>query len=307
MKLAFWTKLREQFNQAAGDDSATAATSTNPLKDVLDPLEAARKAALSVDEDALRDGARAARRQAALQEEERLIRAHRQDMFDDILDLHKKLGTGMDRHQLEELADSLKASLEQFSNRGSDNLADRGLRAILLTIHDDALAKAWDRLEAKLAEAKLAWPPPPGISPTATPEEIERKTELHTAILHNEFLTYDLKILASLIVGSVPAWRSVYPERNGVVWTATCYQAVGGAYAARRHQELLQAGEQHIGRLRALVAERLAPALAPIQAELKKGASLNQVLRLSEEANRLGEKTAVEVFWEVVRPHHATA
>lgn len=305
MKLRFWNKLREQFDQSAGADAA-APLEENPLKRILDPLDAARKQALGVNEDEIRDRERAARRQAALEEEQRRIRVFREQMLDDIVDMHKKLGTGMDREQIEQLAADLKASLEQFAHRNTESLADRGLRAVLATIHDDALAHAWVLLEGKLSDAKLPWPPPPGISPTATPEDIERKTELHTAILHDDFLKYDLKILAALIEGSVPAWRAVYPERGGSVWTATVYQSVGGAFAARHYNELLAAAEERLEEIRRTVAEQLEPALAPIQAELKKGVgSLSQALRLSEEANRISERIAVQVFWQVVRPHHA--
>jgi hypothetical protein len=308
MKFAFWTKLREQFDQSASGGEEIKEGSANPLADILEPLEAARKAALNVDEDALKDAVRAERLKEAMEEEQRQIRLHRQQMLDDIVDLHKKLGTGMGPEQLEQLAADLKASLDQFAHRRSDSLADRGLRAILASIHDDALQKGWELLESKLADAKLAWPAPPGISPSATPDEIAHKTKLHTAILHRDFLTYDLKLMAALIEGAVPAWRAVYPERNSSVWTSTCYQAVGGAYAARRHRELLELAEQRIDEIRRRVAERLEPVLAPVQAELKKGvSSLNQALRLSEEANRAGEKIASEVFWEVLQPHHSKA
>lgn len=303
--LSFWKKLKEQFDETAGPSPSAANHTANPLLELLEPLEAARKAALGADLDARREAELLARRQAALAEEEARIRQHRQEMFDDIVDLHKKLGTGFDRHQLEQMATDLKASLEHFAHRQSDSLADRSLRAILATVEADALGRAWDSLEVKLAEADLAWPAPPGISPNATPEEVERKTQLHTAILHEDFLKYDLKILAALIEGAVPAWRSVYPERNSSVWTATVYQAVGGAYAARNHKELMEVGQAKLEELREKIAERLEPALAPITAELKKGVeSLSQALRLSEEANRTGEKVALEVFWDTVRPGH---
>ena len=49
------------------------------------------------------------------------------------------------------------------------------------------------------------------------------------------------------------------------------HEAVGAAFAAQRHNELVELGQNHIDEIRKLVAQRLEPALAPIQAEFKKG------------------------------------
>lgn len=304
MKFQFWTKLKEQFNQSTGgapSSDGPSQESSTPVLDVLAPLESLRQAALSTDEESLQEGLRKAARQAALEEEKRVIAEHRKAMLEDIVALHHQMSTGLEAEQLEELSSGLKETLGVYAGRDSDSLADRGMAAILRHIHDDSLAHGWSRLERAREQAELAWPPPTGISPSATPEEVKKKTELHNVIIHKDFLEYDLKILAELIVGHVPAWRAVYPERGGVVWTATSMQAVGAAFAAQRHNELVELGQNHIDEIRKLVAQRLEPALAPIQAEFKKGVqSLQHAARLSSDACKICEKIAPEAFWEVV-------
>lgn len=309
MKLNFWTRLKEQIEQTTGTDVSSAGSAPeNPLLAVLEPLEKARTSALGGEAVDIQERLRAERRQAAWEEEQRRMAQHRQEMLEDVVHLHHQLGTGLRTSDLERLSSELKATLELLARRGSDTLADRGLAAAVRSVHDEAMMHGWAELERRLKEAGMALPPPSGLASNATPDEVQHKTELHTALVHEDFLHYDLKLIADLILGVVPAWRSVYPERHSPVWEATCYQAVGGALAIQKHALLVEQAQQNVDAIRRLLAERLGPALAPIQSQLQRGvSSLSEAQRLSEEASRICEKLAPEALWEILAGQQAHA
>lgn len=307
MHLQFWSKLRQFFNTVPEAESEKSTGKTSPedhLSAVLQPIEQARKDALNVDDGSLAEQRQQARKLAALEEERRLIEIHRQDLEFDTLALHETLATGLSRDELKSLSQLLKESVALLVPKKQDSLASHGVLAVAQSVHDSALAFGWQRLEEKLLEHSLVWPVPPGISPNATAEEIQQKTELHTAILEKDFLSYNLNLLADLICGLVPAWRTVYPERYSSVWTCTTYQAVAGAFAARRHIELVEKGNANLEAIRELLAQRLEPALAEVEQKLRQGvASRQEAEQLSDEACTICGKIAPEVFWEVVSPH----
>ena len=307
MALELWKKLKTSLEHSLGGSVSSSTDETpaptNPVQSVLGTLEAARKSALNYDDRSRDQQIKEEHRQAHLDEEKKLTQTCHEEMLDDILKLHTELGTGFHKADLEELSESLRSSIKFFSNRNTDSLADQGLIAILGAVHDEALEFGWQKLTEKLSSGNKAWPAPGGVSRNATEEEIQIKSELYVKQQRIEFLNYNLLVLADIIQGAVPAWRSVYPERHGSVWTSTCFQAVGGAFAAQRYSAAVNMGQSEVETLRSKVASRLAEAIKPIEAELKKGVtSLNQARMLSDDASRVCQEIAVEVFWEVVRP-----
>ena len=308
MALEFWKKMKASLEQpmgvAAPPPTVESSATANPIATALGALEAARKSALSYNEQSRTEQIHEEQRQAALAKELKLTELHQGEMLEDILKLHAELGTGFSKPNLDKFSDDLRASTTLFGQRNTDSLADQGLMAILHTVHDEALKYGWKNLSEKLAAANKTWPAPLGVSPNATEEELRFKSALYVQRQEKEFLDHNLLVLANIIQGSVPAWRSVYPERHGAVWTSTCYQAVGGAYAAKRHDDILDIAQENLEEIRRTVAPRLTDALKPIEDELKKGVtSLSQARMLSEDAGRVSQKIAIEVFWQVVSPH----
>ncbi|MBT9585809.1 hypothetical protein IV102_20880 [bacterium] len=271
----------------------------NPILSVLGPMEALREKAFELDESAMRDQVR----QSALEEERRQAKLHQQDMLQDIVQLHHTLKTGYAASDLDKLADQLREHIKFFSGRQTHSLADQGLLAILHSVHDQSLLYAWELLNERLTEANLKWPPPLGMSPSSSAEEIQVKTELHLAKLRQEFLSFRGILVADLLVGLVPAWRSVYPERNGPVWTETVYQAVGGAMAVKRFHDIVATATEKVEALRSLVSSRLSLELQSVQDHLAKGvSSIAEARSLSEEAASITQKVACQEFWAIIGP-----
>ena len=299
MSETFWSRCKNLFAHPLAGQEATTQEAANPVLSVLGPMEALREKAFELDESAMRDKVR----QTALEEERRQAKLHQQDMLVDILQLHKTLKTGYTQTDLDSLAEQLRAHIKFFSDRKTDSLADQGLLAILHSVHDQSLLYAWEQINKSLAEANLKWPPPMGMSPSSSAEDIRVKTDLHMAKLRQEFLSFRGTLVADLLVGLVPAWRSVYPERNGPVWTETVYQAVGGALAVRRFNDIVATATEKVEALRSAVSSRLSVELQTVQDRLAKGvSSVAEARSLSEQAASITQKVATEEFWAAIGP-----
>jgi len=304
MKASFWERIKASFHHPVAGDS-TDELKANPLLDLLGPLDAARSKALALDdESAQRDKLQA----DALEAEQRQAKAYQQEMLQDIVKLHQQLNTGLSQADLTQLSEKLLENIKFFKNRRTDSLADQGLLAILHSIHKEAIEFAWEKLNRALTAAKLEWPAPAGLSSNANAEDIKIKRDLKFNKLHEEIGRYPGPVTADLLLGRVSAWRAVYPERNGPVWTETVFVAVGLALAAQRHAQLLALGEESADSLRASVAERLKQDLKPVQDQLASGVtSLAQARSLSDQAAQLSQQAASEEFWRLVRPRLETS
>jgi hypothetical protein len=299
MSNQFFQRVLSFFDQQSKSESSDKPQASNPVKNLLGPLEEARAKAFEFDDAALRDQAR----QSALEEEKKETLLRQAEMQADILNLHQQLKTGFSEQDLKQLIEGLHAHVAFFKDRNTDSLADQGLLAILASIRNEALVFAWNKLEAALQQAGLSWPDPLGLGPSSTAEETKQKRDLQLNQQRKFFLGLPLLRLADLMMGVIPAWRSVYPERNGPVWTETVYQAVAGAWAARRHQEVVAAAEASVEELRTKVSLRLGVELSSIQERLSKGvSSVAEARSLSDQALTVCQKVAPEVLWEVVGP-----
>jgi hypothetical protein len=149
----------------------------------------------------------------------------------------------------------------------------------------------------------LHWPLPGGLSPHADKEEVEEHSTLHLELLRKAFLKGPLLRYADLMLGIVPAWRSLYPERGGAVWTESVYEAVAGALAARRLDVIEKVAEKDQEFLDGQVAEALTRELRLIQDRLLGGvASVAEARNLSDQAVAVCQRVAPEVVWSLLAP-----
>jgi YHS domain-containing protein len=153
-------------------------------------------------------------------------------MEEDIVRLHRQLGTAITPERMESLARVLAAHGAPSGNAPGVRFQDRIEMGVLRYLYLRAGEAAWSRLEGLLARTGLAWPPPDGLSANNPTEELQRQREAHTEEVRKHFLSTPPTAIAALIHGTVEAWRYGYPGRNSYLWLQTALCAVAAALRA---------------------------------------------------------------------------
>lgn len=242
-------------------------------------------------------------RQAALEDEKNQILQLQTQMLSDILDLHQRLETGLHQEALTGLSQRLKDHCSEFKGYHDDHLSHMAMYAVMQRFHQESLLYGWQCLNGDLCKRNIAWPEPTGLGPSTDEEERRHARQLQYRTIQESFLAGPLIRYADLMLGIVPVWRAVYPQRGGSAWNNTVYQAVGGALACQRHEQILKLAEQHHDHLEQLVAQQLTGRLEEIQTRLAAGVqSIAAAWSLTDEAVRLCQKTAPDAVWSFLSP-----
>ena len=282
-----------------GDNVEGEAASPSPTASLLNPLDQMRHHALDDLENQRQDRLR----QEALLEERRKAEAHQTEMRADIVLLHQQLETGFGEADMRASSESLKNHCQSFQALDRDQLSQMAVWAVMERFNDEALLWAWNELESRLQAHDLSWPPPSGMVPNASPAEKAQHFDLYKEMLRKAFLRGPLLRHADLILGIVPAWRSLYPQKGGAVWTQTVYEGVASALASRRLQAIDQLAEKHHEHLDQAIAQALAPELQSIQERLSSGvSSFVEARNLSDEAVAVCQRIGPKVVWEFLAP-----
>lgn len=292
----FWNRVRDFFRMTLDADTAPESQSPppsriDPLSQLLAPLDQLRHGAIvKVDEKS--EPSRA----DSIEDPSRPVRAI---MRAEILELHRKLGTGFTVQQLEETSAALKAHCQAFRAPRPDELTELAMLAVMARLHREALEWAWTEFERLLETVDLRWPEPEGLSPRADAEQVERHRQLHRKGLREAFVGGSFARLADLLLGEVPAWGGLYPTPHGSVWQETVYEAVAAALACRRLARLESLAEREHALLERLMAEALSEPMARVREALSKGVrSASEARRLSDEAVLICQRIAPAVVWE---------
>ncbi|HYV41817.1 MAG TPA: hypothetical protein VEO02_08530 [Thermoanaerobaculia bacterium] len=158
--------------------------------------------------------------------------AARRAMEQHIIRLHRQLGTGITLERMERLARVLAAHAPLSGDSPGTRFQDRIELEVLRCLYLQAGEAAWSRLDDLLARTGLAWPPPDGLPSRNSTEEHQRQHEAHNEQIRKDFILTPAAQAASLIHGSVEAWRYGYPARNSYLWLQTALRAVVAALRA---------------------------------------------------------------------------
>lgn len=290
-----WAKIRGFFETALGpeiEEDPAERKPLDPLESLLGPLDTLRRQVTEAPQEEVSAALR-----GESQRDDEL--AYRKTLFkEELLELHRRLQTGLEQVDLESMSRSIKWHCHAFRSPRPDELHELAMLAVMARLHHEALEQGWEELHTRLSEAELAWPEPTGLTPRADPEQVARHRTLHAQELKESFVAGSFARLAHLIVGEVPAWGELTPEPQGAVWIESLYEATAGALAYRRLQEMENLMNQEQGPLKARLAEALSSALQSIQQQLATGvSSVSQARRLSDLAVTTSQEVAADVVW----------
>ena len=290
---SFWERVLRLFRSHLGPDSDPHKQPVNPLVELLQPLDLLRHQALVEQFQA-----REASVQQESQDEQDSLRQEQMALRADIMKLHAKLNTGLSESMLEQMGESLREHCRGFRAPRPDELSEISMLSVMARFHKESLEWAWQEFEKRLQNAGLAWPEPTGLAPQADEIEVAEHRRLHRQKLYAAFVGGPFLRFADLIIGVVPVWRTLYPQRGGAVWIESVYEAVAGALACRRLAQLEALAERDREILERLISEVLAGQLAPLQQRLTAGVgSVAEARNLSDQAISLCQQSAPEVVW----------
>lgn len=250
------------------------------------------------------DDQRKARLRAEREEAERLgAELHRQEMLEDILELHRKLGTGLDRAEL----DRLHAQGEEWLARirasaESGDLAARSVVQVIVGLYRRVGEVAWDELHERMATHGVPWPDPTGMSPHADAEDLQRARGLQSVREKADFLETPAVLALDRMLGIVQVWGATYPDRGTGPWVSTALRGVGAALRLRLFGRVFEAARERRDSLREGLQAKLHEKLDEVQALLARGVtSVAEADRISRETERIVHDVAPEYVWEGVK------
>jgi hypothetical protein len=148
-------------------------------------------------------------------------------IFEDIVKMHARLGTGLGSAELEALGE-FSDELEAIWAEGVDSHAvlPRMRYAILKKLQAKAGELAAARLVELLQRQKLSWPDPTHHRPTASEEEIERSRRRRLSEAREAFVASGVERTGERMFGIVRGWGSDYPDRGLPLWEESVLEGV---------------------------------------------------------------------------------
>lgn len=291
--------MRAYFLKMWGLSGSENLLTASPLAQLLTQVEETTREALDSQDE---KKAEAEERQKS--DQQKLIEHESSLLREDILELHGRLGTQLRETQLEELSAFVRHHWQELGlGRSADHLAEATLRAVARRLHKESLIWGWDRFCHLFQERKLEWPEPLGISPHASAEEYSQHQDLDRAILRTRFESGEILRMADLVLGVVPVWGAVFPDRGGIVWRHSTFEAVAGALALKRLSQMDRLAHQQRPELERRLTEVLTEPLRQIEEQLRSPfASAEEDQLLAERAREICQVQAAEEVWRLIGP-----
>lgn len=247
---------------------------------------------------------RKARLRAEKEEADRLgAEQHRKEMLEDILALHGKLGTGLDRAALERLREQGESWLKGFhDSAGADDLASRSLACVAAGLYRRVGELAWDELHGRMKAHGVPWPDPIGMSPHADADDLSRARALQQVREKADFVETRAVLALDRMLGIVEVWGATYPDRGSGPWNSTALRGVGAALRLRLLGKAFEAARDRRDELRQGLNLLLQEKLSEVQALLARGVtSMAEADRISRETERIVQDLAPQFVWDGVK------
>ncbi len=314
-KLGFLDSLAGLFR---GRSEPKAASSSTPVAGGFETLRTGFEAALreldqKAEELRRESGSSSGAAATARSDEERAAeraaeRTHRMEaaraaIREDIAGAHTRLGTGLEKTDLEALAGYLEevAALAE-TGRSSHELLPRARFTIADRVQRETSELAVARLVALLQRAGQGWPDPTHYAPSAKPEEIERSRRRRLAETRESFVAQDLARTAKRLLGVVDVWGSDYPDRGTPLWEETVLEGVGAGIRAELVRESIEILRRDRDRILELTRASVGKELAALQQVLQAGVvSLEQANQAAASALRVLDEVVPDVAWKQIR------
>lgn len=154
-----------------------------------------------------------------------------------ILDLHGRLGTGLDEETLLRLRRLVLGHAFGVEESPDSSIEERIDFFVMRELFQRCATRAWERLELLMQEAQENWPIPPDLDYHRTPESVRELVQRRQQNQREEFLSASLYKQADLVIGEVKAWGPTYPSADTWLWEQTALYSVG----AGLHMQLFAA------------------------------------------------------------------
>jgi hypothetical protein len=251
---------------------------------------------------------RAASPAAHAEERERRMHAAHSLILNDILAMHRKLATGIDKPVLDALTIFLRECVMKVAEEHSTPEVMPCCRgSILRRFHHEAGSVAWAELEEQLTAQKEVWPETTARDPFEGDAAFEQRRRLKYRDLQNDFVNYALPRSAELILGIERVWQADYPDPGTPLWRELVLEGVATALRARIFQgyydRLLANKEKIVARATELVGRELG-ALQAVLAE-KNLTSLEDAHRVATTSGRVLDEVIPDIAWQVIRDEAA--
>lgn len=234
--------------------------------------------------------------------EKQAMDERRERMRQAILEAHRKLETGLDEAALRELDEGMKAVVPHMEECVGGEIAQRITSYSLNRLFQEVGILSWSQLLQKLERQQLRWPAPAGLSPSATPAEIEQATVRNRLVDGEAFLGKSPEQVRELMQGVVKVWRSAYPLEDSPLWQETLFQGVAAGIRARLFLRAVRATQQDpalVSTIQSLLERELAATREVLARGLQSSDELNRILA---ETDRLCRQQVPDLVWKLVEP-----
>lgn len=235
------------------------------------------------------------------EKEERRLEAQ-EHLAQSIMELHRRLGTGLDSDEVHRLSDFLQGHTECLQQPEEETLNSRIEHYVLCHLYRQVGELAWQELEHFMAAASLAWPAPSDLPHTATAEEVERRRQFNRQEAHEFFIEIPAVQLADLMLGLVRVWGAAYPEPTSALWTEVGLRAVAAALRVQLYEQALAAWDTRPEELERGIARVLDKELERTRELLAQGIdSIAQADKITAHTAKVAREVVPSMVWDCVK------
>jgi hypothetical protein len=280
-RLGFLEKLRHVLHGSDPDDEAPATDDEAPsealaalehdFESALDQLKERVESMRASQPGAAGGRGRGSAIDAAAARKARLAEIH-DHIRADIEAMHARLGSGIDKGELDRILDGL-AEVDELSRTGRDshNFLPRAQHAIAERLRKESGELAIARLRMLLERDQQTWPDPIRYDPHATEEEIERSRRRRLGETREAFLAHNFARIAERAVGNVTGWASDYPEPGSPLWQECVLEGVGAGIRGELCLAFLEVLRTNIDAVVADVEDGIGKQIAELRRQLEAG------------------------------------
>jgi hypothetical protein len=225
-------------------------------------------------------------------------------LFVDIVELHRKFGTGINKKGLWSLHAFMKNAAAHETECSSQDLFHKHIECnVMGFLREKALGLAWERLEDYMDRFGISFPVPESMLDHEDNVRNAEVREERKKTAGAEFRKMPPQQIAEMILGNIPVWVYSYPEKGSYLWLLTALQGVAAGLAARFFLEHLGYWEKNSPQLLKKIAQTFNNKIKMLRERGEKAVDLSEVFNVSRDLRQMSKEDIPAFIWNEISIH----
>jgi hypothetical protein len=224
-----------------------------------------------------------------------------EELFEDIIQSHRKFGTGLTADDLWSLHDLMQKEADHEAACSEKTSFHEHVECNLLGfLRKKAGEQAWKQVEDYIVRDHIPFPIPSSMVDHAESERTEQIGNERKKQARDDLLQMLAQQSAELILGNVPVWVYSYPAKNTYLWHLTVLQGVAAGLAAHLLIEYLAIWEKNTAEMLKKIQKEFVNEIRELRQRGESATDISKAFSLSMELQRISREEIPDYIWKYI-------